>query len=70
MLEVNAEAVKTAMMQTAINTKTLSETANISRATAQKLTSKGGKCRIDVIGRVANALNVNANALLIKPRAT
>ena len=65
MFEIDAAEIRRLMFATKLNTVELEKKAGISRATAAKVIRDGAKVKFFVIGKIADALNVDGNTLIL-----
>ena len=65
MFELNAAEIRRLMFAAKLNTLDLAEKAGISNSTVSKVIRDGAKVKFFVIGKIADALNVDGNTLIL-----
>ena len=63
-MEVNAQKVKSAMMDARLNVATLAKKSGVSPAALNMILNHGKRARLDTIGKIAAALGVSGTELL------
>jgi len=65
MFEIDAAEIRRLMFAAKLNTLDLAKVAGVSKGTAAKVLRDGAKATFAVIGKIANALNVDGNTLIL-----
>ena len=66
MFEIDAGEVRRLMFATKFSTLDLANNAGISRTTAAKVIRDGAKVNFNIVGKIADALNVDGNNLILR----
>lgn len=65
-MELNAKAIKMGMINQCMGIRELSEATGISVHTLSKIINHGGKSRLTTIGKLAKALEVKPQEILLQ----
>ena len=66
MFELNATEIRRQMFAAIFTSLDLAKSAGVSKGTAAKVLRDGAKATFAVIGKIANALNVDGNTLILR----